>query len=261
MILSLTFEQWILGFSLVMPRLLTAFSLLPYFSRQMVPGMLRLGVAASLCIVLVPPVGLRVGELADDPARLFLIIFKETILGLLIGFLLGSLYWAAEGIGSYIDNQRGSAMASSANPMTGAEATPLGILFTQAFTVYLMTTGAFLLLLGAFYNTYLLWPVLDFMPSLGSAGPAVILDTFSRMVRMIVVLSGPLIVAMFLAEFALALVSRFAPQINVFFLAMPIKSALAIFMLIFYGPILYGGLLTFDGGFERAWRTVEELLK
>jgi type III secretion protein T len=260
-ILSLTFEQWILGFSLVMPRLLVAFGLLPYFSSQMIPGMLRMGVAASLCIVLVPPVGLGIGERASDPAWLFVTIFKEVILGLLIGFTLASLYWAAESIGSYIDNQRGSAMASSANPLTSAEATPLGILFTQAFTVYVMTTGAFLLLLGAFYNTYVLWPVLDFLPSLGSAGPAIILDTFSRMVRMIVVLSAPLIVAMFLAEFALALVSRFAPQINVFFLAMPIKSALAIFMLIFYGPILYGGLLTFDGGFEGAWRVVEELLK
>ena len=38
---------------------------------------------------------------------------------------------------------------------------------------------------------------------------------------------------MFLAEFALAMVSRFAPQIQVFILAMPIKSILAIFVLIF----------------------------
>jgi type III secretion protein T len=261
LILSLTFEQWILGFSLVMPRFLAAFSLLPYFSRQMIPGLLRFGVAASLCIVLVPPVGQRAGEIANDPPRLFLTILKETILGVLIGFLLASLYWAAEGIGAYIDNQRGSAMASSANPLTGAESTSLGILFTQAFTVYLMTTGAFVLLLGAFYNTYVLWPVLDFVPSLGSNGPVIILDTFDRMFRMIVVLSAPLIVAMFLAEFALALVSRFVPQINVFFLAMPIKSALALLMLIFYVHILFDELITFEGGFEGIWRSVGELLR
>jgi type III secretion protein T len=44
---------------------------------------------------------------------------------------------------------------------------------------------------------------------------------------------------MFLAEFALAMVSRFAPQVQVFVLAMPIKSMLAIFMLIFYASVMF----------------------
>jgi len=76
-----------------------------------------------------------------------------------------------------------------------------------------------------------------------------------------VVLSAPLIVAMFLAEFALALVSRFAPQLQVFFLAMPIKSALAVLLLIFYGPILFGDIMTYDGGLEAVWSAVREVLK
>ena len=79
--------------------------------------------------------------------------------------------------------------------------------------------------------------------------------------RMIVVLSAPLIITMFLAEFAMALVSRFAPQLNVFFLAMPIKSAIAVLMLIFYGPILFGDLMTYDGGLESIWRAVREVLQ
>ena len=60
--------------------------------------------------------------------------------------------------------------------------------------------------------------------SFGAAGPIFYLEMFDRLMRMVIVLSAPLIVAMFLAEFALALVSRFAPQLQVFFLAMPIKS-------------------------------------
>lgn len=47
-------------------------------------------------------------------------------------------------------------------------------------------------------------------------------------------MSAPLVLAMFLSEFGLALISRFAPQLNVFFLAMPIKSAVASVLLIFY---------------------------
>jgi type III secretion protein T len=39
---------------------------------------------------------------------------------------------------------------------------------------------------------------------------------------------------MFLAELGLALISRFAPQLQVFFLAMPVKSGIAMFLLIIY---------------------------
>ncbi len=47
-------------------------------------------------------------------------------------------------------------------------------------------------------------------------------------------MAAPIIISMFLAEFGLALTSRFAPQLNVFSLSMPIKSGIASFLLILY---------------------------
>jgi len=258
---SLTYEQWILGFSLTMPRFLAAFSLLPFFSTQVVPGMLRQGVATSLCLLLVPFVADQTASVPISGTTLVVIIIKEVIVGVLIGYPLAVLFWAIEGIGFYVDNQRGSAMASSADPLTGQDSTPLGILFAQAFTVYFMSSGAFLLMLGVFYQTYQIWPVADFVPSFGGAGPTFYLGMFDRLLRMIVVLSAPLIVAMFLSEFALALVSRFAPQLQVFFLAMPIKSALSILLLIFYGPFLFGDLMSYDGGLDAIWSSVRAVLR
>jgi type III secretion protein T len=258
---SLSYEQWILGFSLSMPRFLAAFSLLPFFSTQVVPGMLRQGVAASLCLLLVPYTADQAAAIHISGVTLLTIVIKEVIVGLLIGYPLATMFWVVEGIGFYIDNQRGSAMASSADPLTGQDTTPMGILFTQAFTVYFMSSGAFLLMLGVFYQTYQIWPVAEFVPSFGGAGPVFYLALFDRLLRMIVVLSAPLIVAMFLAEFGLALVSRFAPQLQVFFLAMPIKSGLAVLLLIFYGPILFGDLMTYDGGPNAVWSAVREVLR
>ncbi len=261
MIWSLTYEQWILGFALTMPRLLAAFSMLPFFSTQVLPGMLRQGVAVGMSLVLVPFVADQATAAHLTGVHMMLLVMKEVILGLLIGYPLAVLFWAVEGIGFYVDNQRGSAMASSADPLTGADSTPLGILFTQAFTVYFMKSGAFMVMLGVFYQTYKIWPVSQFIPTLGAAGPVFYLDMFDRLLRIIVVLSAPLIVAMFLAEFALALVSRFAPQLQVFFLAMPIKSALSILLLIFYGPILFSDLMSYDGGLDAIWRAVREVLQ
>jgi type III secretion protein T len=50
--------------------------------------------------------------------------------------------------------------------------------------------------------------------------------------------SAPILIVLFLAEFGLGMISRFAPQLNVFFMAMPVKSWLSVFFLLFYFSLL-----------------------
>ena len=56
----------------------------------------------------------------------------------------------------------------------------------------------------------------------------------------IVLFASPLIIAMFLAEFGLGLMNRFASQLNVFSLAMAVKSAVASVLIILYLSVLTG---------------------
>ena len=52
-----------------------------------------------------------------------------------------------------------------------------------------------------------------------------------------------MIILMFLATLGLGLVNRTAPQLNVFFLSMPVKSALGVAMLIIYVPFVLDMLM------------------
>jgi type III secretion protein T len=140
--------------------------------------------------------------------------------------------------GGLIDNQRGAAIAASIDPLQGHESSPLGILFSQAFLTYVFVVGAVLPVLGLLYQSYVIWPVTRAVPIISSEFPVFMLALADKALRLVVVLAGPIVAVMFLAEFALAMVSRFAPQIQVFILAMPIKSILAIFMLVFYFSVL-----------------------
>jgi type III secretion protein T len=58
--------------------------------------------------------------------------------------------------------------------------------------------------------------------------------------RLAILLAGPAMIAMFLAEFGLALVSRFAPSLQVFFLAMPVKSGVGLLLLLLSIGIILG---------------------
>ncbi len=90
------------------------------------------------------------------------------------------------------------------------------------------------------YSSYGPWPVMEYFPGLPAEGMTVFAGLFQRVATLGILLSAPAIVAMLLAELGLALVSRFTPQLQVFFLAMPVKCGMAFFVLVVYLPTLIG---------------------
>jgi type III secretion protein T len=105
--------------------------------------------------------------------------------------------------------------------------------------VYFLVSGGFGLMLTVLYQSYLLWSPLEFSISFHHDAAKTLLAQLDRLMALGIVLSAPVILVMFLAELGLALISRFAPQLQVFFLAMPIKSGVAVFMLTIYIGTLF----------------------
>jgi len=93
------------------------------------------------------------------------------------------------------------------------------------------------------YDSFSYWSVTQWAPDLRAESVPIMLKQLDMLMHMAVLLAAPVLVAMFLSEIGLALVSRFAPQLQVFFMAMPIKSALAMLVLMLYAATLfeYGG--------------------
>jgi type III secretion protein T len=222
-----------------LPRMLVMFSLIPMLNRQTLPGVLRIGVATCLALTLVPALT-EPAMAANRGAFLAMgIILKEAGIGLAMGFMAAIPLWVFESMGAIIDMQRGASMAEALNPLTGHEASPLGHLFSQASIIFMFALGGFGILLSAVYESYMIWPIFDWWPHMNSSTPTLILGQLDRLTRLTVLWASPVICVMFLAEIGLALVSRFAPQLQVFFLAMPIKSGIAFFTLSVYIETLF----------------------
>ena len=235
-----------LGYTL--PRLMAMFAMIPVLSRQALPGMLRVGMVSALGVMVVPTVfeQVQVGE-RMGVMPLF-IVAKEALVGAGIGFVMAIPLWAFDTMGSFVDNQRGASIAQTLNPLTGHDSSPLGELFSQAAVTFLVASGGLLLLLDAAYRSYDLWPVFETLPRMTPEAPALLLGQLDRLMLLAVLLGAPVFVSMLLAEIGLALVSRFAPQLQVFFLAMPIKSGLAMFVFAVYAVTLLeqGGAIVND---------------
>jgi type III secretion protein T len=222
---------------LVQARLMPLFVLMPFMNRNLVPRTVAFAIAAGAGLIVVP-------TLSDDLAvrtdvSIIFVIIKEALLGLLLGFVCAIPFWAMEAVGTVIDNQRGASMAATINPLTGHDSSPIGMLLNIAFITFFFLVGGFGLLLDIVYESYRLWPPDRFWPRLDIDNAGILIGLVNRLALLAMLLASPALVIMFMAELGLALVSRFAPQLQVFFLAMPIKSALGIFVLLIYAATLF----------------------
>ncbi len=222
-------------YSLSMVRMMAAFASFPLLNRQALGGsMIRNGIIGVLAIFLLPLTLSQIPETKPNFMVLFTIMAKEVFLGVLMGFVATIPFWAIEASGFFIDNQRGASMASSLNPLSGSESSPMGILFSQSFISIYIISGNFLIMLSSILMSYKVWPLFDFYPKFNPETAFFILSQFDTIITLAVWLAAPVVIAMFVTEFGIALISRSAPQLNVFILAMPIKSAVAVWILSLY---------------------------
>jgi type III secretion protein T len=232
------FKHILFTFSMTMARMLAVFAVVPFLGSQIIQGLVRNSIILSIALILYPMVAPTVPADMPPVPLLALILIKEVAIGLIIGFLVSIVFWVAESIGFFIDNQRGTTMASAVDPMSGSQTSPLGSIFLQMTAVLFFTSGGFLALLSGLFESYRFWPIFSFFPHFDESFAMFFLRQADTLMGLTVLLAAPVIIAVFVAEFGLGLINRFAPQLNVFFLSMPIKSGIASFLLVLYVPLL-----------------------
>ena len=257
----------LVAFLLGTPRLFMFMQTAPFMGAGLVTGQLRFTVVLACYSFLHPMIlaGLPAwgGFHAAAVLHLGALIVKEVFLGLLLGMLAGMMFWTIQCAGFFIDNQRGAGQAAAADPLSGEQTSPTGSFFFQSAVYVFFSTGAFAACLGIVYASYEAWPAAAPLPAAIIQKPDVALFFAGKVAKLaldMVLLSGPVVVACLLTDVSLGLINRFASQLNVYVLAMPIKSGLASLMLIFYFSLLMTGMLAMFNTFGEDVRWLKGLL-
>ncbi len=232
------FHRWILAAVLAMARIGGAFAICPALTESMIPGVARRAATLGFAWIAIPAIHEAMPPGEPNALAFAFLGFKEALLGFLLGFFSAVPFWIAENVGNFIDNQRGATMGEVYSPLSGTQVSTLGIFFTQIVSTLFFVGGAVFVFLGALYSSYAVWPVFAGGVSFAPDAPVQILGALDGMLRATVVIAAPVIIVMFLATLGLGFVNRTAPQLNVFFLSMPVKSALGIAMLAIYLPFV-----------------------
>ena len=225
-------------FLLCMPRMMAMLFFLPFTRSQFLPTPVRGGLLVSLAIFLAPSVhdpqlAIETGE------QFFLVALKELAIGTMMGLVLATVFFVPQLIGDFIDNQRGASIAQIYNPAQGGETSILGSLLSMLVTTLFLVGGGFVALLEIVFGSYQIIGIGQMLPDdLSSRAYDRFVDIFAGLITIGVLLAAPVIFTMMLIEFGLGLVGRFVQQLQVFFLAMPIKSVTALALFLVYITVL-----------------------
>ena len=235
-------RQFLWLIALAMARLTPVFQIVPFLGGRHLTALTRNSIAFALAVFLHPWLAAHApaGGAMPGFSEAVPLLAKEVALGTFFGFVSSLAFYAASGVGFLVDNQRGMAMAQMADPLSGEDTSPLGSIMMQTLTMVFIATGGLGLFFHALLTTYAFWPPFSFWPD-WTASPLqwLLLAQFEWYLMTLVTLAAPMLLVCFLVDFGMGLMNRFAPQLNVFFLAMPVKSGFVMALLVVYWAVLF----------------------
>ena len=257
-------QAFLVLFGLSFARFISFITIVPFFGGQVVPSQVKVAVATALVIITYPSL---LTELPTDGSPLpfgavgFIgMIGKEVFVGFTLGFVASLVFEAVSVAGRLADLQRGSTMGELFAPQLQARVSELGQFKLQLAIVIFLTTGAHRFFISALVRSFEYIPALKFPHIESGWSPAAEFMTMmtGSVMSIGIQLAVPIIITLLLTDLFFGLINRVAPQVNVFFLSMPVKMWLGIFVLLVMLPFL---IERFRDYFELSYSAFEFMIQ
>ncbi len=217
---------------LFLARMLPIIALSPFLGARVLPNPTKVMLAITLFIVFLPQLLITTTKPLGFNPMLVVYMIKEVFIGLCIGFLISIPFIIVQTAGIIIDHQRGGASLMVNDPTIQNQSSPLGTLYnTVLIVVFYMVDGPFLFI-EAIMHSYEVLPVDQFLnPAFFTEHSSfwkMILDILNDVMRLAIQIASPSLIAILMTDVFLGVANRLAPQVQITFLGMPIKSLLGL---------------------------------
>lgn len=223
------------AFLLIFVRMTGLFIVAPIFGRRNIPSYLKIGFSFFTAIILVNTIKIPPPETYDSLLQLTLIIVKEFVVGITIGFIAYMAFTAIYVAGEIIDMQIGFGVVNVMDPISNIQV-PItsNIYFILSMLVYIAVNGHHALI-KALFDSYTAVPLgtAVFNASIADNLMAIFGSIFAIGFK----IAAPIVAAILITDVALGTISRMVPQLNVFVIGMPLKILVGIALLMVTIPM------------------------
>ena len=212
-------NAWIAGLLFPLSRILGLIAAAPLFGNAGVPVSTKVSLGVLLSLVIAPIV--PAGPSADPTSwEGLLILVKEMIIGVAMGFAMRIVFAAIEYAGEVASQTMGLGFAMFFDPTTRGRSSAVSQFMALVATMAFLAVNGHLVLLEALAESFITMPITS-TPFSGNA-PLALVQWGGRIFSAGLQLSLPIIAALLITNVALGILTRAAPQLNIFGIGFPI---------------------------------------
>lgn len=214
---------------LVFARMLGAFSFTPILSRNNFPVMARVGVSLFLTYIITLTMGVTEVDTGGTIGTYVFAVLRECFIGFVIGFVMNMFILSVQIAGDVMDSQSGVGMAKVFDPGTRIQMSIFGTFITFLMYMYFFVTNSHLTLVSIFITSFDIIP-----PGQGTLNPDIgwtIVSFFNQIFIMVLKLAMPVIAAEMVLHFAMGILMKSVPQIQIMIINIQLMCLLGFLLL------------------------------
>lgn len=254
-ITSAQLDAWLAMLFFPLARILALVASAPVFNNAAMPKRIRLGAGLIITLAIVPALPPMPPVPAGSWVGLAMVV-NQIFIGLLLGFTLRIAFAAIDVAGELIGMQMSLSFAVFYDPQNAGQTPVLSELLGLLTTLLFLAMNGHLLALSVLAESFKLLPVSATPFATGSLPQ--LLAWASTIFSAGLLLAMPLITALLIANLAMGVLARVAPQLNIFAVGFPVTLLAGFIVLIFSVPYFGAALETL---FDQAFRAMAAVMR
>ena len=216
---SVELNAWLAALLWPLSRVLGLIAASPLFGNTAVPVSVKVSLGVILAAIMAPALATLP---AVDPMSMqgMLILVQEMLIGLGMGFTMRVVFAAIEMAGEVSSLTMGLGFASFFDPNTAGRSSAVGQMLTLIATMAFLAMNAHLVLLETLAESFITMPISATPMSTGA--PLALALWGGKIFSTGLQLALPIVAALLITNVALGILTRAAPQLNLFGVGFPI---------------------------------------
>ena len=218
-------------------RALALFAGMPVFSQRQVPARVRIGLALFIAVAAQPLLSAMLVIPLDSLPQLLMVTGQQLLIGLSMGFAVRVVFASLEFAGELIGLQMGLNFAGFFDPSTGSQGTSSSRFLGSMVAFLFVAINGHLMLINSLVESFQAFPVGEEpFRFLRVAQPQV---WGAEIFRMGLWIALPLITMLMFVNLVLGIISRVAPQLNVFSVGFPLTVSIGLVGMVATLPLMH----------------------
>jgi len=218
-------------------RTLALFAGMPVFSQRAVPQRVKIGLALFIAVAAQPSLPAMPVVPLDSLPQLLVVVAQQLLIGLAMGFAVRLVFASLEFAGELIGLQMGLNFAGFFDPSTGSQGTSSSRFLGSMVAFLFIAINGHLMLINALVESFQAFPVGEEpFRFLRVAQPQV---WGAEVFRMGLWIALPLVTMLLFVNLVLGIISRVAPQLNVFSVGFPLTVSIGLVGLVATLPLMH----------------------